>query len=73
MRVKMLVDTQGHWVDADGGHHEWPLHGTEAELPDDLAVELVRLGHAVEVKTRAPRQVEVKAADPVKPVTEKIG
>ncbi len=71
MRVKMLVDLTGHWAGADGVHHEWPPHGTEVEVPDDMGADVVRTGYAVEVVPRAPRHVKAVAADPIKPVIDK--
>jgi hypothetical protein len=65
----MATDLMGHWADENGAHHEWPAHGSEVTLPDDLADEVIRLGHAV--KVRPPQHAKAVAADPVKKVVDK--
>lgn len=51
MRVRMLVDIQGFRALANGDKIDWPARGVEAEMEDEVAIELIRSGQAVPVST----------------------
>lgn len=67
MRVKMLVDIAGHWVDTEGALRDWVGHGHEMDVPREVGADLVRLGHAVEVALGLDRDPEPAVEAPVPP------
>lgn len=52
MRIRMTVDLQGYTARSDGSIFEWPSRGSEIELEDAHAIELVRQGYAIPIQTR---------------------
>lgn len=61
MRIRVTGDVSGCWFDSEGVQHEVQA-GTEVDLPDEVAEELVRLGTAVEVVVE--REPETTSNEP---------
>lgn len=56
MRVKLLSDQTGRYVDAEGNVHEGGFLGDVVDLPDELGQDLVAREQAVEVKGKAAKE-----------------